>query len=287
MASAYDKVRSLLKGGVSRPTLYRVQFYPPRSSGFTGASSILTLNDYSQYLVKDCVLPGSTIVTSSVKGQNKIGVFYEQPIGVTYDETLTLTFIERSDYFVHRFFMNWLEYVTPGFKQSTGGSTNIHVGYYDEFTTKLEIYKMELGKKSNPTRRNGLENTLVDKVKYIIHGVYPIDVNTIPLSSEAMDSYIATTVQFQYETFHIQYNRDTVGNQVFQSLGADAETQQLIQTTLSTFGPAVDSGLRDYIFTQGTTPVNPGPLFGDTRPLPNLPTPTISAPGQGPLFPGD
>jgi hypothetical protein len=282
MASAYDKVKSLLKGGISRPTLYRIQFYPPKSTGFTGTSSLLTLNDYSKYLVKDCVLPGSTIVTSSVKGQNRVGVFYEQPIGVTYDETLTMTFIERSDYFVHQFFMQWLEYVTPGFKQSSRGATNIHVGYYDEFTTKLEIYKMELGKNPNPTRRNGLENTLVDKVKYIIHGVYPIDVNTIPLSSEAIDSYVATTVQFQYETFYIEYNKDNIGSRVFQSLAGDTNTQQLITTTLNQFAPVADSGLKDFVATQGT---NPNGLFvGAGTPLP---TPQLDTPGQGPLFFGE
>jgi hypothetical protein len=216
--SDYDKVKSLLKGGPSRPTLFRIRFSTPGGITLATSLNVRELNDYSEYLCKEAVLPGSNIVSVPVKGQSRIGVFHEQPIGRIYNEDLTLTFVERNDYFIHNFFMRWLDKVTPGGRQTRGGASNIHVGYYDEISARLEIIKEEQGKKRNPSANGGKESALVDRVRYTIHGVYPTDVASIPLSTDAVDSYVQTIIKFQYETFYIDYGTGEFGD-VISALG--------------------------------------------------------------------
>jgi len=190
--AAYGEVQALLGRGVSRPTLYRVEFTPPGDGTFL--DSVSELNDYSRYLIKEATVPGSTVITTAVKGQSRIGVFYDQPIGVDFQDTFQLQFVERNDFFVHKFFMDWNKLTVPGFEQSREGAMNIHVGYYDEFATTIQLIKMDSG-------RTGL----YDKMTYTIHGAYPVDVNTIVLASDAVDSYVVTTILFKYETYHIKY----------------------------------------------------------------------------------
>jgi len=193
MANDYKKVQSLLKGGPSRPTLFRVEFTPASTTNAV-LSKVTELNDYSKYLVKTATLPGMNVVTKPVKGAKNIGVFYEQPIGAIYDNSLTLSFIERSDYIVHKYMTEWVGIVMPGSKQSVKGVSNIHVGYFDDIVSKLVLYKMENG----PTG-------LIDTVRYTFHGVFPYTIPTIPLDSGAVNEIVLTSVSFQYETYAIEY----------------------------------------------------------------------------------
>ena len=93
---SYEAVKSLLnRGGVARPTLYRV-IVPTFKVGTQ------EVNDQLEFLCSATAVPEVSVNTVTALGQDAQGVVRESPSNVIFGKPFTMTVISDTDYIVYK-----------------------------------------------------------------------------------------------------------------------------------------------------------------------------------------
>ena len=178
---SYEAVKSLLnKGGVSRPTLYRVVVPENRVGG-------RKVNDQLEMLCKVAAIPEVSVQTIMALGQDAQGVVRESPTNVIFGKPFSITVISDANYIVYKGLRRWFESVTTNSNPFGGGALAAQKSnYYEDITSAITIFKEE--------NRN--------RTPFIVtlNNAYPINMGSINLDSSAQNQALEYNVDFYYET---------------------------------------------------------------------------------------
>lgn len=172
----------IIKNGISKPTLFKVEITPIPNPAPTGENYFeengINLHEFYKNVSLRCMetqLPGKSISTNDTK---KYGAAEHYPYEVLYDE-IPLTFIVSEDLKEKKFFDAWANIVID----PKTGNTN----YLAEYATDIHLYKLDGdGKKV-------YQYTLID--------AYPKNINELEMSYGSKDEYAKLSVQFIYKKF--------------------------------------------------------------------------------------
>ena len=178
---SYEAVKALLnRGGVARPTLYRV-IVPTFKVGNS------EVNDQLEFLCSATAVPEVSVNTVTALGQDAQGVVRESPSNVIFGKPFTMTVISDTDYIVYKGLRNWFDTITSNANPIGGGGLAAQkANYYDAVTAPITIVKEE--------------NRLKIPFSVTLNNAYPVNIGSIELSSESVDTRLEFTVSFYYET---------------------------------------------------------------------------------------
>lgn len=190
---SYSSISSLLKKGISRPTLYEL----------TIPNMDREVNDQLELLCNRATIPTTNTVGFAVTGHDAMGVVREQPFMIEYGKPFEIGVISDRNYTVYKAMKEWITSITAnkaGNPYATrGGRTN---------NQRIEYYSGPTGYVRDMTLKK-LEQTKGGEyyVPYsvIFNNAYPVSLGELILSSEAYDSYAEFRVQFSYETYTFEY----------------------------------------------------------------------------------
>jgi hypothetical protein len=190
--------------GLAKPSLFKVEI--PRAP----ANGQFTANDYLEYYCKQASIPGINHDVHIIRGHARQGVMSSQPYGVAYGKPLTLTIIERSDYHSYEQFQEWFS-LTYNSQQNL--TDTLKMRYRNEFTCPIILKKYEL-----PTYNGDGQPIDFDSMRTEVgfrnaleinfESAYPSSISEIMLNTEARNSMVEYTVEFQYDRYDIFINKD-------------------------------------------------------------------------------
>jgi hypothetical protein len=135
MAALDDFISSFNKfGGPALLNRFAIKFFAP------GQAVPSARDDSHMWMRAESVtMPGRNIRT--VTNENIYGPTHEMAQGLTYAETIDVTFYLSADHFERNYFRRWMEYI---YKPNTND-----LEYYKNYIEPMEIYQLD--KDQNPT----------------------------------------------------------------------------------------------------------------------------------------
>jgi hypothetical protein len=202
---SYKAAQSLLSAGVSRPTLYAVDF---------GSKVGPRTRDHVKYFCNSVTVPEARMNTIVSLGHSNIGITREMPTALVYSKPLTMSFIEIPTFQTYNSIKGWFNTIT---QNSNGGLRNQHMNFYGDYVEDIKIFKLECVGRDYIDVVNSLLNGRFGNFEYQdlddIEGnspirpvmvwdfknAYPINIGPISLSSQAFNAYTTFNVSFTYE----------------------------------------------------------------------------------------
>ena len=196
----FERAKSLLDRGLSRPTLFMVDI--PAISGIA--------NEYLKFYCKSSRLPELSQETVGASGQGRTGIMRQQPTMVTFGKPFTITVIERSDYLVYKNMRQWFEKTCP--RYNTTGNASQRMAYYDSFVLDMKLIKLELPlegwkpklmqKKMDKGRLNSEGYREIMEVTF--KNAYPTTIGDINFDTQNRNAMTTFDISFNYESYHVQ-----------------------------------------------------------------------------------
>ena len=211
--------QGLLSRGLSKPSLF--EFMIPRNP----LNMNFGANDYLKLFCKTAFVPEVTHDVMLMNGHSRQGVVSSQPYGVKYNKPLSITVIERSDYFAYGEFMKWFQSTVRtsegGFRDN--GLNNFgaqRMIYRDEYTCRIILKKFELPtydkdeKKTDrktPRDFNGkrTEEGYREAFEVEFDSSYITSIGDIRFGTDARDSMVEYDVTFYYDSYKVKMGNDT------------------------------------------------------------------------------
>jgi hypothetical protein len=199
---SYEQVKSLLKKGISRPTLYEVSL--PVISG--------EANRQLQFLCSAASVPEVSANVIAANGHESQGVVREQAVNIMFGKPFSITVISDRDYTVYKSIREqWMSQLSTNFNPNsiealTGSAQKM--GYYDSYKRDITLTKLE----QNGIKTFGVNN-YYSPFRITFNNAYPVRVGELTLSSEATDSRMEFNVDFTYETYSV--NNFDITNGIF------------------------------------------------------------------------
>jgi hypothetical protein len=207
--ASYEKAKSLLTRGISRPTLYSVNI--PRLTSEE--------NEYLQLFCKSVSIPGISHEVVTVLGQENLGVQRDQPVSVKFgaDGKLDLEVIENSNFDMYKAFRKLFDQTAEGSNPGSGSVLGLLSGisssrtqrmkYYDNYVFDMNISKLEF-----PDSRNYNLNILDDPMNnnyrkvqtFNFVNTYVTSISEMALASDAFNSFLTFKVRLNFETYSTQ-----------------------------------------------------------------------------------
>jgi len=174
-----------IKSALLRPSLTS-KFYVSITSPnvLNGFFNITTIDDFHMSC-SEASLPGSSLNTQEITG-DRHGVTERNAYRRMYDDRLDLTFyVEGEKYSQIRYFERWINFIVGNDLAKTRALKNYDykVAYPDDYKTEMTVSKFE--------KDDGF------KLNYKFIGVYPIAINSMPLSYASTD-VLKCTVSMTY-----------------------------------------------------------------------------------------
>ena len=185
---SYEKARTQLSQGPSRPTLYKIQM----PGKFIGRDT----NDYLEYFCNAAQIPSVRYNSVAVTSQELMGITRNQPIMPVWTNPMTVSIIENSDFETYKEFKSWFDDTAEGIKQD--GQRNIRLNYYNQIVGDIELTKLEM---PDSASSGGVGGQLKESLKVKFLNAYIMSLGPIELSSERKNSVLTFQVQFHYESF--------------------------------------------------------------------------------------
>jgi hypothetical protein len=160
-----NAARSLMSGGGVSPTAF--------------------LNDPRDIylLCESCTIPGKQIQTDD----HKISMVpVKKPHAILYEE-VTFTFHLTNDYYVWKYFKSWMDYIVP----PSDNLSELRFNYKKNYQTDVIIQQMGSG-----------DFVPVHSVK--LRNAYPITMNAVELSNQAVGDTLRCTVVLTYDAWEEQ-----------------------------------------------------------------------------------
>lgn len=207
--------QSLMNRGLSKPSLYVFQIPVSEKTHYFSA------NEYVRYYCKAVSLPEVTHDVIVSNGHFRQGVVTQQPTGLKYAKPLSITMIERSDYFAYEQFRRWFN--RTGNRFNSDKNDRQFVRYKDEYAVDITLRKLELPtfRKNedgvrvpvNYLKYNKDEDHMFDnfRVAYEVtfFNAFPTSLATIDYGTDSRDTMVEYNVDFYYDTYNIKFNNDT------------------------------------------------------------------------------
>lgn len=203
---SYRQAIALMSQSVSRPTLYSVRL-PFNPATFGGVDDFT--NAYLQFYCKSTALPEARVETTTVLGQENMGVGREHPTSIIFGKPLTLEIIENSQFSVYKQFRFWFDQVAENSNPrptSLLGTRTQRMRYYKTFVSDMYMSKLELpadirnvGTFDGDVVNSGYQEV----IRFSFVNVFPIRLSEVTLDSSASDTYSTFTVDLTYETYSI------------------------------------------------------------------------------------
>ena len=202
---SYERVKSLLDRGISRPTLYNVRLPvgPVGVDGFT--------HDYAGILCVSVNLPETRTNTITANGHEYQGIVRDQPTHIVFAKPLTLTLVADRDYTAYKSLMQW-------FGRTAAVGSPINLGGPPRFQ-RMEFHRLmkadiTLDKLEFPEGSRTFKNEDISKgnynqryktvISFNFLNCFPTSIGSISLGSDRTDSYATFDVDFMYESYHIE-----------------------------------------------------------------------------------
>ena len=87
---------------------------------------------HTSFKVVSASIPGKNLRTTT--DENVYGPTYQMAQGVTYAETISMTFYLSGDHFERTYFMNWMDMIYS--------PTTYNLEYYDNYKRNIQIYQL-------------------------------------------------------------------------------------------------------------------------------------------------
>ena len=207
--ASYEKAKSLLTRGISRPTLYSVNI--PRLTSEE--------NEYLQLFCKSVSIPGISHDVVTVLGQENLGVQRDQPVAVKFgqDGKMDLEVIENSNFDMYKAFRKLFDQTAEGSNPWSGSvlgslsgissSRTQRMKYYDNYVFDMNVSKLEF-----PDSRNYDLNILDDPMNnnyrrvqtFNFVNTYVTSISELSLASDAFNSFLTFKVRLNFETYSTQ-----------------------------------------------------------------------------------
>ena len=205
---SYEKARSLLNRGLSKPALYKVVIDRQTNNGLFSTAA----RDYLEFFCSSASVPEISHETIPVAGQDMVGVMRQQPAQVKYGKPFQIEVIERSDYIVYEQIKKWFDRTANG--SNSMNESSHRMKYYDDITCDIKLRKYEYSQFASPTteqqarkmydmRDLGLLNNQGYRTALRVNfrNAYPTVISDIMYNTEATDQMVRYTVSFNYETY--------------------------------------------------------------------------------------
>lgn len=210
--ASYEKAKSLLTRGISRPTLYSVNIPKLTSSE----------NEYLQLFCKSVSIPGISHDVITVLGQENLGIQRQQPVAVKFGEgVVEMEVIENSNFDMYKAFRRLYDQTADGSNPGSGSSLSSLIGssrtqrmkYYDTYVFDMNISKLEF-----PDSRSFNLNILDDPMNnnyrrvqtFNFVNAYVTSISEISLASDAFNSFLTFKVALNFETYN--YSNGGINN---------------------------------------------------------------------------
>ena len=177
-------------GGVLRSNKFVVRMTPPPFIRDAGVSRDL------EYFAEQATLPGVNLSSHDVRRYG-YGPIEKRPIGHTFTD-LSVTFIADGRGEMHRFFYNWLNFISP-YNFDTSNSLYL-MDYKIRYVTSLDIVTLnEAGVSSiNSPGRVSDERGAFRSTAVTVREAFPISLSDVQLNWSEMNNHARFTVQFAY-----------------------------------------------------------------------------------------
>ena len=203
---SYIKATSLLKRGISKPSLFSVKMPGDKvSSG---------VNEHLDFFCVSTAIPEVRLQTRVVGGHEFMGVERDQPVQITFGKPFSIEIIERSDFKVYKQMRNWLNQTTNranqgGTEGQATGNRSTRMAYQNTYVKDFTLEKLEYAsgidvdrfQGGRPTQLVGYRSVLA--VNFI--RAYPVAINAINLNAESRNTFTTFKVDFSYESYNLQY----------------------------------------------------------------------------------
>ena len=199
---SYDKVKSLLDMGISRPTLYNVRLPvgPVGVDGFT--------YEYAGILCVGVNLPETRTNTITANGHEYQGIVRDQPTHIVFAKPLSLTLVADRDYKAYKSLMQWFgRTAAVGSPINLGGPPRFQRMEFHKFIkADIVLDKLEFPgtSKKHSSDNFGYTNQYKTVISFKFLNCFPISIGSISLGSDRTDSYATFDVDFMYESYHIE-----------------------------------------------------------------------------------
>lgn len=199
---SYDKVKTLLDMGVSRPTLYNVRL-PVGNPGVDSGTY-----EYAGMMCVSVNLPETRTNTITANGHEYQGIVRDQPTHIVFGKPLTLTLVADRDYKAYKSLLEWFgKTATSGSPIDLGGPPRFQRMEFHKLMTKdITLDKLELPGTSKEFSPDNTSYTNLYKtvISFNFLNCFPISIGSVSLGSDRTDSYATFDVDFMYESYHIE-----------------------------------------------------------------------------------
>ena len=212
---------SELKSKILQPALtshYEVRIFPPRGVN----SNFLDIIDQDLLTLycTEASLPGSSINTFEINN-DYTGVTERHAYRRMYDERIDLTFyVDGRNYLPIKFFEFWMDYIDGsidpdnlppvGDDLTTEAINDSNLKLQPDYTYRVRYPKGASGYQADHIEIVKFEKDYSRKIRYDFLDVYPIAVNSMPISYDGSD-LLKCTVGMSYKRYvmHNVYNPET------------------------------------------------------------------------------
>ncbi len=210
---SYEKVKSLLNRGLSRPTLYKLVISPSVNNSQFSSKAV----EYLEFMATSISVPEIAVEAIPVAGQDMVGVMRQQAAQVTYGKPLTVQVIERSDYIVYKEIKKWFDHIANG--SNSINEESHRMKYYDDVICDIQLLKYEYSQHAttNTDFKFAIASKLKDEghlndqgyrvaMKVNFKNAYPVNIGDISFNSEAVNQMVRYPFSFTYETYNTVVN---------------------------------------------------------------------------------
>lgn len=204
---SYVKAASLLQKGISKPSLFSVKMPGDKVSG--------EVNEHLDFFCLSTAIPEVRLDYVTVGGHEYMGIERDQPTQIIFGKPFSLTIIERSDFGVYKQMRDWLNQTTlranqGGTEGQATGFRSTRMAYQNTYVKDFSLSKLEYANGidvdqffDEDRNRQLVGYRTVMKVNFI--RAYPVAINAVNLSSENRDMFTTFQVDFNYESYNLQY----------------------------------------------------------------------------------
>ena len=196
---SYDKARSLLDKGISKPTLYSVQLPGNRISR--------EKNEHLDMFCISAAIPEVRLETSVISGHEFHGIERDQPTKLVFGKPFSIRIIERSDFGLYKSMREWFETTTVQANQGSRdgratGNRSHRMRYYNSYVEDMSLTKLEYASGLRVGNGQAVGYRQVLKVNFI--NAYPKAIQAVNFSADAYNQLTTFQVDFSYESYNVQ-----------------------------------------------------------------------------------
>ena len=204
---SYVKASSLLKRGISKPSLFSVKMPNRKVSD--------SVNEHLDFFCLSTAIPEVQMKTVTVAGHDYMGIERDQPVQVVFGKPFSLQIIERSDFKVYKQMRDWLN--ETAFRANQGdtegtsagrGLRSTRMAYQNSYVENFSLSKLEYASGIDVDRFTGRDQQLIGyrsvlKVNFI--RAFPVAINAVNLNTDSRNTFTTFKVDFSYESYNLQY----------------------------------------------------------------------------------